>query len=330
MTLPSGADAFHRHVIPTERCGALHVWVQGDLSLARNEGNDQYPVFLTVHDVGLNHNSFEAFISHPSMFSIKMRSIFVHVDLLGQEDHAEDIGDDQKFPTLQDIGEDLVNILDILQIKCVIGLGEGAGANIVLRFGAMHVTRCLGIVCINPTATAAGMMEKISNLRITRFMSRNDPSSSGQVLTRSLSQEEENGEPINASRFINQNNVEKYLEAFQNRSDISVNLKRNLSCDTMLVTGVKSSHLQNIDNVFQFCDKTRTSILKIDEVSDIISEAPAKLANAVLLFAKGLGWLTSIDLPNVERRSSRDLGGRRMSMEDFDKPNIRRLSLTST
>jgi len=56
MALPSGADVFHRHVIPTERCGALHVWVQGDLALARNEGKEQYPVFLTVHDVGLNHN----------------------------------------------------------------------------------------------------------------------------------------------------------------------------------------------------------------------------------------------------------------------------------
>lgn len=105
----------------------------------------------------MNHNSFEAFINHPSMFSIKMRAIFVHVDLIGQEDHAEDMPDNAKFPSLQEIGEDLVNILDILQIKCVIGMGEGAGANIMFRFGMMHVTRCLGIICINPTGTAAGM-----------------------------------------------------------------------------------------------------------------------------------------------------------------------------
>jgi hypothetical protein len=44
--LPSGANEFHHHVIPTERCGALNVWVQGDLALARNEGKEQYPVFL--------------------------------------------------------------------------------------------------------------------------------------------------------------------------------------------------------------------------------------------------------------------------------------------
>ena len=67
--------------------------------------------------MGLNHTGFEAFINHPSMFSIKMRAIFVHVDLLGQEDHAADLPDNTKFPTLQEIGEDLVNILDVLQVQ---------------------------------------------------------------------------------------------------------------------------------------------------------------------------------------------------------------------
>ena len=110
----------------------------------------------------MNHNSFEAFINHPSMFSIKMRAIFVHVDLMGQEDHAEDLPDNAKFPSLQEIGEDLVNILDILQIKCVIGMGEGAGANIMFRFGMMHVTRCLGIICVTPTGTSAGMKVMIN------------------------------------------------------------------------------------------------------------------------------------------------------------------------
>ena len=46
-----------------------------------------------------------------------MRAIFVHVDLLGQEDHAADLPDNTKFPTLQEIGEDLVNILDVLQVQ---------------------------------------------------------------------------------------------------------------------------------------------------------------------------------------------------------------------
>ena len=52
----------------------------------------------------------------------------------------------------------MVNVLDTLRVKCVIGLGEGAGANILLRFGAMHVTRCLGIICINPNPAAATLL----------------------------------------------------------------------------------------------------------------------------------------------------------------------------
>ena len=76
--------------------------------------------------------------------------------------------------------------------------------------------------------------------------------------------------------------------------------------------------IKGIDAIFGVCDKTKTSVMKIDGVFSILDEAPGKLANAILLFTKGLGWLTSIDLPNVERRSSQDsIGGRRMSMDCF-------------
>ena len=64
--LPSGANEFHHHVIPTERCGALNVWVQGDLALARNEGKDQYPVFLVKH---LLMTFFNFWYSNPKHFN---------------------------------------------------------------------------------------------------------------------------------------------------------------------------------------------------------------------------------------------------------------------
>lgn len=67
------------------------------------------------------------------------------------------------------------------------------------------------------------------------------------------------------------------------------------------------------------------------------------MAQAILLFCKGLGLLTSVMMPGIDRQrtmsqSSQDEGfgggnkGRRlsrgMSMEEYDKPNIRRLSIT--
>ena len=138
------------------------------------------------------------------------------------------------------------------------------------------------------------------------------------------------GKPLTAQqKQMNQKNVQKLLEAFEARSDILPVLEKS-KCETMLLAGAKAeAHVKGIDAIFGVCDKTKTSVMKIDGVFSILDEAPGKLANAILLFTKGLGWLTSVDLPNVERRSSRDsTGGRRMSMEEYDTPNIRRLSLT--
>jgi protein NDRG1 len=165
-------DTVSPHVIPTERVGALSVWVQGDLSLAQNkESRDNYCVFLTVHDVGVNHNAWLKYVNSAPMAQIREKAIFIHVDLVGQEDGAEDL--EGNFPSMQEIGEDLVNILDTLRVKCVVGIGEGAGANIMLRFGAMHVTRCLGVICINPNPSATTFMEGIMVCKQTRIQRNN-------------------------------------------------------------------------------------------------------------------------------------------------------------
>ena len=53
----------------------------------------------------------------------------------GQEEGAEDLdlGEGAKYPSMQDLGEDLDSVLDQLDIQFVVGLGEGAGANILAR-----------------------------------------------------------------------------------------------------------------------------------------------------------------------------------------------------
>lgn len=64
-----------------------------------------------------------------------------------------------QFPSLQVLGEDLVAVLDTLHIRYVIGLGEGAGANVVARFGLAHPSRVLGLILINCTGSATSVKE---------------------------------------------------------------------------------------------------------------------------------------------------------------------------
>merc|ERR1712223_1858102 len=157
------------------------------------------------------------------MASIKDPSVFIHVDLLGQEDNAETLGADVNWPTIQQIGEDLVNILDTLRVKCVIGVGNGAGANIMMRFAMMHVTRCLGVILVHPTAANATMMETFKE-KITQ---RKHSIGLGTSLN------------SNDGCAVNIKNMSKYVDAFQNRDDITDLLADKMTCDALLVSGSK-------------------------------------------------------------------------------------------
>ena len=61
------------------------------------------------------------------------RALFLHISIPGQAPGAEDLESDFSFPTMDAIGLNLVTVLDHLRIKQVVGLGDGAGANIMLR-----------------------------------------------------------------------------------------------------------------------------------------------------------------------------------------------------
>lgn len=120
-----------------------------------------------TNSLPLSDNSFQEFVSSPCMTEIKERSCFIHVDVPGHADNADALPENFPFPSLQALGEDLVTILDYLHVKYVIGLGEGAGANVLARFGLAHPTRALGLILINATGSAASVLQSFkSKVRI--------------------------------------------------------------------------------------------------------------------------------------------------------------------
>lgn len=336
-----------KHLVPTERCGPLSIYIQGDLSQ-----QDKRAVFLTIHDLGCNHTSFHDFVEHPSMAEIKERSVFIHVDVPGQEDNASDLGDDFQFPRMQMLGEDLVTVLDFLHIKYVIGLGEGAGANILLRFGMAHPSRCLGLILVNVTAGKVSVMDyfkdKFMNWKLGNY--GHNPSTEQYLVFHKFGHQLENDEVMKdrektiqdyqakLKSAINPKNLKLYVDAFLNRKDITGLLEKNLKIDTLLLAGTKGSYGTSVAQIHTMMDKQKTQLLKIDDVGDVINEAPEKVAQSILLFCKGQGLLTSVTMPGVERiRGNSEseetpaqlLRQRTMSMEEYDKPNIRRLSITA-
>lgn len=331
--------------VPMSSGRKLAVYIQGDMSKA-----DTRAVFLTVHDMGCNHSSWVEFVNHPVMRETKDRSIFIHIDIPGQEDNAEDLPNDYQFPTMQNIAEDLIGVVDQLKVKLVIGLGEGAGANILARFGMAHPDRCMGLVLIHCTSTTAGVMEHFKDKIISWKLSNvgMHPTAEQYLIFHKFGHQLDTAE--NKERLIkeyqdrlqskiNPKNLRRYVEAYLKRSDLSSKLESKLVVETLLVTGAKASHVNTVQTMHQNCNKQKASLLKIDDVGDVLQECPEKFAQSLQLFCKGLGVLTSLPLSGIDRQrtfsgsstddESRPRRQRTMSMEEYDTPNLRRFSFSS-
>merc|ERR1711922_84575 len=95
------------------------------------------------------------------MDEIKHRCLILHISIYGQSHKAEDLS--HAFPSMEKFGLNLVTVLDQFKIKTAVVMGDGAGANLALRFGMNHPTRTSGLVLLNCTAAESSLsvMEKI-------------------------------------------------------------------------------------------------------------------------------------------------------------------------
>uniref|UniRef100_A0A5K3EXC1 Abhydrolase_2 domain-containing protein n=1 Tax=Mesocestoides corti TaxID=53468 RepID=A0A5K3EXC1_MESCO len=141
-------------VVDTKACGPLTAYLHGG-----RVGKDV--AALTVHDLGCNHKEFYEFVNHEHMSQLTQRCFWIHVEVPGQGDNMPDLPSDWKFPTMQKISEGISELCDSLELKHVVVIGDGAGANIVARFAIAREDICLGAILIHCTGTTAGFMESL-------------------------------------------------------------------------------------------------------------------------------------------------------------------------
>jgi len=308
--------------VDTAHCGKLKVFVQGNL--AEKQGKT---IFLTIHDMGTNHRSFVNFVNDPSMAEVKARSIFLHVCVPGQEDNAAPLAGD--FPTLQQMGEDLNSVLEKVDVKSCIVIGEGAGANIAYRFTLAHPNSVMGVALIHCTSTTAGVLETLKDKVINWQMSGGTLSQAAHeylVFHKFGPGQGEKKEHVAAfvedlQKRLNITNLSKYLESFQQRTSLSAETAASVNIDSLLVVGSKASHIHTVYTMHKAMPKDKSQLLVIDGVGDVLTEAPDRFTRALILFCKGSGVLSGVGIPGMERQ--RTLSS---SMEEADRP--RRASLT--
>jgi len=347
-TNPHNVPLRHEVIETYQPFGAISVYIQGDLD-SRRDGC----VFLTIHDIGTNHNSWVYFTQHESMTLITEKAVFLHVVVPGQDSGEPDLGQEHPFPTIEELALSLLPVLDELHVSQVVGLGCGAGANIIVKFALLHQERLHGIIAIQPTASAANVRQKIRD-RFGSFKSTkvDDMAAHGEdtdlylvfhKFGHTLEGDKISEEAINMfknrlHRDINPRNLNHYVLSYMNRTDVSEQVRNFLKIDCLLVVGSRSSFVKDTESMFKEAALKNASLLKIDDIGDVLNEAQDKAAEAILLFCQGLGLLSTVPMnPGSRRGSLADDGNpqatrerRRMSMQEADIPNIRRLSLVSS
>ncbi len=63
------------------------------------------------------------------MSDVRNRTVWIHVDMPGQEPEAADLKL-KKYPSMEEIADELVCVVDHLKIPQVICVGDGTGANL--------------------------------------------------------------------------------------------------------------------------------------------------------------------------------------------------------
>jgi len=302
MELPAGLS---KYVVDVEDVGPVEVYVEGDMDKLRVSSN----IFMTIHDAGDNFMKWVDFNKQDDMNEIKTRSLFLHVSLPGQSPGANNI---DTFPTLNTLGMNLVNILDYLRIGRVLLLGEGAGANICLRFALEHPSRLHGCVLVNCSAGAGGK----------------------DRWAWALGQLKRKEERLN----INMSNIAKYEEMYRSRGELLSSLSNKDMVDLLVVVENKARTIKDGEAIHKEMEAGLCSIIKLEDGEKVFDPETNKLGDAVVLFSQGLGLV-----PNARRKTCRSvscnsvddsvvgmLGDkmRRISMQQADLP-MRRTSMTS-
>lgn len=310
------------HVIHVTECGLFRVFA--DCA----SGNPEVAI-LTVHDLGADHLSMRHFIQSPAFESIRKRTNFFHVDLPGQEDWAKDLPQ-ETYPGMTALGNGLKQVVDALGVKRIVGIGEGAGANILVRFALQHPSSCAGLCLINCTAGTSGFMENIRermlswklehlghvDATVEEFLILHRFGTSvfheATTTTEMEAMVTEFKEALYQKR--NAHNLKVFVEAFKTRRVITAQDLKTLPSRVLLITAKDSRFNKAVKDMHSKLEVNQSTLLEVNGKNNAIQEGPEAIASGLQFFLQGLGMLPSISPRKSVRKLSRGI-----SMETADE-----------
>jgi protein NDRG1 len=334
-------DEISKVTVKTVHCGEMIVCVQGTRA-------NQDVIIITCHDLGCTYTEFTEFVKTSGMRQILKRFMWANIVVPGQGPNESDLPSNYEYPSLQELSEDVIAVMDHLNAKHCVIFGEGAGANILARFAMNHDDRVIGAVLIDLIGHSDNIITKTTRkISVTRKLSTQGMHQAAEEYlihhrfgSMKSSHETETALQEGVTAFkaelrstINPNNLNNYITAFMNRTSIKDKMGL-VRCPVLLVTAQHAAQMHHVIDMHHSMQQAleedhsrrdKVELLLIDNVSNVLVEAPEKLAESFQLFLQGLGLGSSIANRKISTVSSGSQGDpekriRSTSMADYDQP----------
>lgn len=297
------------------RFGPVHVVMHGDR---------KNPVILTYHDIGLNSTScFNGFFNYPEIQTIVKNFCVLHVNAIGQEENAptlpqglgltenSPLSTEYIYPSMDDLASTIASVMDYYSIKTIIGLGVGAGANILSRFALSRPERVEALILLNANSTQAGWIEwgyqkwnawylksGMMTAGVEEYMIwhwfGNKTLETNQDLVNVYMDYVKSLNPVNLGHFVSSYVRRTDLGIARELDILKKNSVKNFACPVMLVAGDYSPHLDDTVTMNGRLDPSNSTWMKFNCGGMILEEAPGKLSEAIRLFLQGLGYVPAL------------------------------------
>lgn len=131
--------------------GKLHITLHG------TEGK---PAIITFHDIGQNHvSAFQSFLNCKEMAPILQYFTIYHIDAPGQHEGAAQFPETYQYPTIDHLAEMVQDVVAHFKLKSFVGIGIGAGASILCRYGLKYPKLVDGLLLVNCFSGKSGWVE---------------------------------------------------------------------------------------------------------------------------------------------------------------------------
>jgi pimeloyl-ACP methyl ester carboxylesterase len=271
------------------------------------------PVFVTFHDLGLNHSSnFDDFFDSQDNKILLQSFSVLHINAPGQESFASSLPEGLSYPTMEQLSLIVEEVVDYFKIKQIIGFGCGVGSNVLLRFCLRVPERFEGLFLINPSCTKAAWSEWFFQRKNIRSLRNNNRSSLlpaivqdflmwyhfGTTVEKRTNQSKESME-MHRSAWkgiqMNPYNLSLFIESYINRTEMNItrdNRDSQPKCQTVILVGDYSPQMTINESVDlnSKLDPSKTTWIKLSESGMVLQEQLDSVARVLRLFLQGLGY----------------------------------------